>query len=285
MEKKRILLVSDVHICFKDFYGVPTAERMERLVRHIWEEHEKDPFAMILFLGDYSLDFWPYQVKGSWLEQGRSDTAEFVRTYCPKLPSIPRYMIAGNHELYGEELWREITGCGRNLHVVFEDYLFVLWDSFAGILDPDYHCDGAYSPMPLAWIRGLMEQYPNKKVILCAHYFHPSKETDVEGVNALLREDRVICLFAGHTHKADVWTLAEERGAKKMLFTGNYSYHHHDGIKTDPGKYPWGFRDLYVDDHTLLSRYITPENEIFIGEDKTPYTVPYGTMEEVKLTF
>ena len=68
MKKKRVLLVSDTHNCHIDWYGVSTKERMDRLMRHIQEEYQKDPFEMILFLGDYSLDHWRWQIQGSWLK-------------------------------------------------------------------------------------------------------------------------------------------------------------------------------------------------------------------------
>ena len=134
MERKRILIVSDTHNCHLDWYGVPTDERMKRMVRDINAEYRKDPFEMILFLGDYSLDHWKWNIKGSWLAQGRSYTAEFIEKYLRDLPPVPYYMIAGNHEQYGNEKWREITGCDRSLHVLLDDYLFILWDSYGADL-------------------------------------------------------------------------------------------------------------------------------------------------------
>jgi len=42
-ETKRILLISDVHNCHIDWYGVSNAERMERFVHHLHEEYAPRP--------------------------------------------------------------------------------------------------------------------------------------------------------------------------------------------------------------------------------------------------
>ena len=76
------------------------------------ERQVKSPDA-ILFLGDYSLDHWAWNVKGSWLTEGKSYTKQFVETYLKELPA-PHFMLAGNHEQYGEELWKSITGFSRS---------------------------------------------------------------------------------------------------------------------------------------------------------------------------
>ena len=282
MKKKRVLLVSDTHNCHIDLYGVSTKERMDRLMRHIQEEYQKDPFEMILFLGDYSLDHWRWQIQGSWLKEGRSYTDEWIKAYFDQLPPVPYYMIAGNHEQYGEEKWREITGCSRSLHVVMDDYLFILLDGYGANLDPEEHSDGTYAPMDVQKVRAIMDQYPDKKVILGSHYFHPDLESDKDGVKAILCDERVICLFAGHTHKADVWTLSEEYGSKKVIFTGNYSYCG-GGKDPDPRPYMWGFRDLYLDEHSLLSRYIVQENDVVIQNEAVK--IPYAYIEEVKMEY
>ena len=53
----RIILASDIHHCHVTWYGVSSEERMERLVTHLNDEYERNPYDVILFLGDYSLDF------------------------------------------------------------------------------------------------------------------------------------------------------------------------------------------------------------------------------------
>ena len=280
MERKRILLISDTHHCHIDWYGVSSDERMKRLVRDIKSEYEKEPFEMILFLGDYSLDHWKWNIKGSWLESGKSYTAELIEKYFSDLPPVPYYMIAGNHEQYGEDKWKEITGCSRSFHVVVGDYLIVLWDSYGADLDPDFHSDGRYTPINERELRSLMAQYPDKKVILGSHYFDVTKEP--ESVAELFCDDRVICAFAGHTHKANVITLPESFGSKKLIFTGNYSYCS-SSINGDPRPYMWGFRDLYLEDNRIFSSYIIPENEAVFGEERT--TVPYQKIESVDITF
>ena len=137
MSQKRYLIASDIHWCHIDWYGVPTEERMARFVRHVKEEYEKEPFEALLLLGDYSLDHWKWNIKGSWLAEGKSYTKVFTdRVVAPlKELGIPLAMIAGNHEQYGEVLWHEITGYARRDCVVCDDVLFILPDTFGTELD------------------------------------------------------------------------------------------------------------------------------------------------------
>ena len=101
----RIILASDIHHCHVTWYGVSSEERMERLVTHLNDEFERDPYDVILFLGDYSLDFWEWDIKGCYINEGKSYTRTFVDMYAPRLRA-PYMMIAGNHEQYGEAAWR-----------------------------------------------------------------------------------------------------------------------------------------------------------------------------------
>lgn len=133
--RKRILLASDLHHCHLTWYGLSSEERMERLIRDLNEEYRRDPYEVILFLGDYSLDFWEWDTKGCYLNEGRSYTREFVERYCPRLPS-PYLMIPGNHEQYGEETWRRITGCSRKGVWTTDGWQFILLDNFSANLDP-----------------------------------------------------------------------------------------------------------------------------------------------------
>ncbi len=275
MEQKRVLLVSDTHSCHHEWYGVSTEARMERLIMHIGEEYAREPYEMILFLGDYSLDHWKWQVGGSWVSQQRSYTKEWLDQYAHRLPPVPYYLLPGNHEQYGEVLWEQLTGCKREMTVVLGDYLFILWDAYAGELDPDYHHDGVYTPLNVEKIRHLMAENPDKRVILCSHHVAIEREQSEETA-VLLSDPRIVCLFAGHTHRADV----RELHGKKVIFTGNYSYCN-TAVKGDPRPYMWGFRDLYLNDTGIVTRYIVPENTaIFNGEE---VTVPYHVMEGVEI--
>ena len=251
--RKRLLVVTDFHNCHFDWRGIKTDVRMRNMVEDICEEHEKDPLEMIIFLGDYSLDHWKWQIKGSYLAQGVSNTQNFMDKYKPDLPNVPMFWLAGNHEQYGEEKWKEITGNSRQGYTVIEDYLIIMWDSFGGELDPDYHHDGVYTPMNAEWVKGLMAEYPDKKVILCSHYFAADREKENASIVA---DDRVVMLFGGHNHASHVATLGEEFGGKKLAFAGNYG--------DAPDGHPWGYRELILTDESVESTYIIPENDMIV---------------------
>ena len=146
-------------------------------------------------------------------------------------------------------------------------------DTFKGKLDPTEHCDGVYSGADVEFIKKQMAAYPDKKVIICSHYVEHWKDT--EEFKALLRDDRVICLFAGHTHRSDIWHMEEEYGSKKAIFTGQYSELNW-AVKTDS---MWGFRELIITDEYIESNYITPENTITI--DGQTVTKPYGKQDGI----
>lgn len=270
MNAKRILLISDVHNCHKDWYGVTNEDRMERFVKHLHEEYARAPYEMILFLGDYSLDFWEWDELGCYVDHGESRTREFVEKHARRLPA-PWYMIAGNHEQYGEEKWREITGCSRQGAVTVGDWLFIMTDSFGANLDPDYHSDGTFTPIDVSFVRAQLEKYPSHKVVLCSHHFDPRFETD-EG-KALIQDPRIVCLFAGHVHLSKV----EDCCGKKLIRTGNYAY----SSEENPLDSMWGYREAILSDDRLVSRYITPENTVEL--DGKEITVPYAAQDEIEI--
>ena len=268
----RVILASYIHHCHVTWYGVSSEERMERLVTHLNDEYERDPYEVILFLGDYSLDFWEWDIKGCYINEGKSYTRAFVKTYAPRLRA-PYMMIAGNHEQYGEAAWRGITGFGRQGFWQKDGWLFLLTDSFAANLDPSEHSDGTFTPIDVSFCREKMAEFPDARIVLCGHHFDPARETE-EG-RALICDPRVVCLAAGHVHLSDVITLPEDCGGKKLLRTGQYSYSAHRA----PLSSMWGFRELILMEDQLTSRYITPANRIIL--DGKTIDVAYGTQDEV----
>ena len=276
MKKTRIIIASDIHLCHTNWYGVPTAERMERLVKHLWDEYEREPYETIIFLGDYSLDHWNHgDVPGSYLT-GTCNTKNFLEKYASRLPVPYGVLIAGNHEMYGHEKWHELTGFYRRDTLVIGDYLFVIDDTFDTGLDPHADCDAFYSQINIPYVREQMARYPDKRVILCAHHFALDRETPE--AHELVNDDRVVCLFSGHVHRSSVYTLPDDWKNKLVIRTGNYSY----SKEEPPMLSMWGFRDVYLSDDEVRTRYIVPENTItYKGET---VTVPYGIQDEAVIT-
>lgn len=262
MKKTRILLMSDLHYCQDVYGGITIDEKARRIRQLILEEHEKEPFALALFLGDYSLDHWAWNVKGSWLVEGRSYTKELIDNYLSDLP-MPHYFLPGNHEQYGEALWQQLTGCSRSAEFVVGDYLFILWDSYGENLDPTEHSDGTYTPLDVERTRALMAAHPDKKVILCSHFFVPTMAPEEQ---ALIADARVVCLCQGHTHYPNVNTLPMEYGGKKVLQTGAWA------SISPTGAMAWGLRELYLTDGGIESAYIVPEQTLYYKDQ--PYTIP-----------
>ncbi|MBQ7173440.1 MAG: metallophosphoesterase [Clostridia bacterium] len=274
--KKRIIIASDIHLCHLDWNGMENSARVQKFIDDVRAEYEKEPFEALLLLGDYSLDHWKWQIKGSYLTQGVSNTKRFVEEYLSQLSDLPIEirMIAGNHEQYGDELFFELTGHHREEIYVTGDWLFILMDTYKGDLDPTEHHDGVYTGADMEFLKVQMEAYPDKKVIICSHYLEPWKESDE--FKAILRDDRVICLFCGHNHKAEVWTLDEDCGYKIEACTGNY------GEAT--ANCLWGFRELILTDTMVSSSYITPENTLTIGEETIHHYYNKSDMFWVELT-
>ena len=275
METKRIIIASDIHLCHADWYGVKAEDRVQKFIDDVKAEYEKQPFEALLLLGDYSLDHWSWQIKGSYIGKGISNAKRFAEEYLSQLNDLPIEirMIAGNHEMYGDELWNKFTGHHREEIYITGDWLFILMDTYKGLLDPTEHCDGVYSGADMEFINKQLKAHPDKKVIICSHYIEPWKDT--EEFKALLCEDRIICLFAGHTHKSEIWHMEEEYGSKKTIFTGQYS-DLNKKIMTDS---MWGFREIILNDRYIESNYITPENTIVLNGERYVHT--YGKQDSI----
>ena len=104
----------------------------------------------------------------------------FVDDYLSEIKEmgIPVYMIPGNHEQYGHEDWEKFTGGERETFAICGDYLFILQDTYGNDLDPKEHSDGTYKPANLAKIKELMDEFPDKKVFLCSHFYDPRNESE-----------------------------------------------------------------------------------------------------------
>lgn len=270
---KRMLFISDFHYCQEIYGEISIDEKARRLINQINDEHKKHPIDYILMLGDYSLDYWGWFTKGAYLTKGESYTARFFERYAKALPA-PYFALAGNHEQYGEQFWKQITGNARSGAVTVGDTVFIMWDSYGADLDPTDHSDGTYTPPNVNEIRKIMDKNKGKRFILCSHYFNPcyTKE-EIE----LINEPSIACLFIGHTHYACTEDLPTEYGGKKMIHCGSYA-----GI-SPAEKYPWGLRDLYIDENGIESSYLVAEHSLF--QNGKSYTIQAHTQDEIKIFF
>lgn len=265
MITERIIFLSDVHDCHIDWYGIKTADRMEKMVKDLADRQTDHPADLLIVLGDVSLDFWQWNEKGSYLRTPSvSNTDHFVKNYLRRLPG-PAYMIPGNHEQYGVEKWMEITGCPRSYIIEGGNAVFVLLDNFAGNLDPTEHSDGTHTQTNCEMVKYVLEQYPDDLIFLCAHHFDPAAESE-EFRRLLAENDHIVALFQGHTHLSNVLPGSDATGGKPILQCGNYSY---TDVKGDPADSFWGWRELeFDDDGTIRSFYHVPESRARHGENE-----------------
>ena len=175
----RVMLSSDIHCThLLEWYGVNYRDRMQLWVDAILAEHEERPIDLLILNGDLSLDHWQHNGGGSWLNEERSTSEEFIDDFVSQLPDeIAIFIMPGNHEQFSNEDWEYIAGNDRYGYYVLGEHLFVFLDNFAGELDPDYHHDGVYTGVDMDFLNEVMEAHPDKNVWLVAHYFDMSKES------------------------------------------------------------------------------------------------------------
>jgi calcineurin-like phosphoesterase family protein len=265
----RVLLTSDTHYTYRQtWYDVKPEARMQTWVDAILSEHALRPFDLIVILGDTSLDHWKYNGGGSYLKDGVSTTKTFMENYVSQLPAeVPVFVLAGNHEQFGNEKWREIVGNDRQGSFVLGDHLFLFLDSYNAELDPSYHHDGYATAPDVAFIREEMEKYPQHKVYLLSHGFDLNLGGDEFA--EIVCNPRVVTLFQGHTHQCTPKDMGAEYQNKKLLQTGNFSYTAHSETAQSMIESFWGFRDLVLVGDRAVSRYIVADSAARIMDEIT----------------
>lgn len=276
----RVIVMSDIHYCEKGWYGMPQEVKGELLCADLEQEYAKDPYGALLLLGDYSLDHWAWSTKGTYLARGISNTKRFKDQCLSRLApkGVAVRMIAGNHEQYGEALWEELTGYCRQDYLVCGSVLFILLDTFGGDLDPTIHSDGTYIGADVAAITALMARYPDKKVILCAHWFDTGRESE-DFLRLLREEERILCLLCGHNHLSRVASTGEENGNKPIIYTGHYSYSGEKNVVRCLN----GYREIMITEDGITSKYIVPPHTYTI--ENVTFSTEYTEQDEIKIAF
>ena len=246
---KRLVIVTDIHNCHIEWHGTSNEDRMKLLCDTMNKAYDGQRFDGIISLGDYSLDFWKWNVGGSYLwDEPVSRTEEFVKKYRPEMPT-EFFMIPGNHEQYGHDDWERITGYPREYSIVWGDTVLVMLDTFGGELDPDENHDGFYTGINVDLLKSVLERHPDKKVMLCMHDLVPLNESE-EARELILSERRIVCAFTGHTHKNNVQFLDEKWRFLPVVYCGDFSYTGGSNAKN------WGYRVLAFDGNAITTNYV-----------------------------
>ena len=260
MGKYRVLLTSDIHCTdLEDWYGIRDEVRMQRWLEDVLAEHARHPFDLILIPGDISLD---YHAEKTPFEKGYSTAYLFMKMYASRLPAgVPVLTGAGNHEQFPDAVWQKITGNPRQCHGVVGNHTFIMLDGFREALKTTYDSSDVYSPMDVAYIRELLDRYPENHVWLISHYFDLERESDAFR-KLVAEETRIKGLFMGHTHEHQLIPMGPEWGDKIIAQTGNYSYTMSGAAN---GGF-WGFRDLVIEDDKAVSSYIMTGSDVILEE-------------------
>ena len=253
-ENNRIAVITDVHNCHINWYGIENDTRMGYLCDHLNEQFKMAPYDVILGLGDYSLDFWAWDIGGSCLwDSPVSNTADFVKRFCPKFPT-KIFMLPGNHEQYGNEKWEEITGVKREFALVYGDKVFAMCDTFAGNLDPKENSDGTYTGINVEFLSQVLEKHSDKKVYLFMHDIIVENES--ENAKKLIRENKnVVCAFTGHRHHPNTYVLDDSFRNLTVFYCGDFG----NSTGGRNGEANWGFRslDFGTENGEFFTEYVT----------------------------
>jgi len=255
----RVCITGDVHYAVqREWFGWSNEDRLQFWVDTILEEHEREPFDLIIINGDTSLDYWVSG--GTMYNFGVSQTEMLMNDYISQLPQdVPVVVLPGNHEQYSDEKWRKLTGNGRSETYVLGNNLFVMPDSFGENLEPDYNYDGTETVLDAAYIRKAMEKYPDHNVYIISHYINPERQSGAFW--RICHEENVRGMFSGHTHAKSI--LFPTLGSGKTIAqTGNFA--HDDKIDVEDGT--WGIRDLIITENHAVSRYVTADCAMVVND-------------------
>ena len=259
----RVILASDLHYTYLETYFVLSADdRMQHFVDSILLEHQKQPIDLLIIAGDTSLDHW--FTYGSYTKDKISTSKSLCEKYFSQITAagIPMFVLAGNHEQFNNEQWKEITGNERYGAIAMEGNLFILLDAFSVDLEPNYDNDPSYGQHDVAYIKQQMELHPEcQNVYLVSHYFNYNNESTE--FKMLVRTDkRIKGLFQGHTHTNKIINMGSAYADKIIAETGHFS--HYTGSDALEKNF-WGFRELIITPQTAITRYITVQTKLVFG--------------------
>ncbi len=250
-ELKKEFPMSEASIASGAIFGFTQEEKINRAKADIIAENSKSKIDAVFMLGDLSIDDYNYR------KLPLNFCRELKNRLFNELP-CPVYAIPGNHDSYPNTVWKEIFGYERQYYVEIGEYIFIMADTFAGYPAVD-GAGSKFTSLDIEFINKVIREHPNSKFFICSHYV--KDESDNDEFSKIMKDNRVICLFRGHTH---IHENIKMSCGKYIIDIGGYGY---NGIKTEYGyefnifdeKWAWSYTILDITDKDIIVSHMTPE--------------------------
>lgn len=219
----------------------------------------------VMLLGDLSIDNKGYS-------NLREDYLSLMKTNFLDKLSYPWYAIAGNHDSYKDSEWEGIIGTKRQYSVVVGDAVFIMLDTFEAV-HATSNSGSSYVGVNTEFLATELakEEYADKKIFLCSHYYRPGEDTEEDTAlqNLIANDDRIVCMFRGHSHTNAVYEPAVLDG-RPLVDIGGYAYNStgtsitlEDGTASTTYNVfseanAWGYQVLEWDDSEVHLYHVKP---------------------------
>ncbi len=224
----RVMILSDTHYYTtsnikEDNLGISRAKKKEFLMGQIRKEIDGRGLDAILVLGDLATDNWTVG-----LEDAKSDAEMYTKnTYYAKTlyddcfkpfeNELGIYVLAGNHDSFLNEKWKEMFGTDRQFSFKIGNMAFIMLDTFSNQGSNSKGNGTSYVGIDKTWLASEMAKYRDCKVIVCSHYFGSMKELK----ELSDRYSNIIGFFHGHTH---LYEVVDVGNGTKCINDGGFSY-------------------------------------------------------------
>ena len=127
------------------------------------------------------------------------------------------YVLAGNHDSFLNEKWKEMFGTDRQFSFKIGNMAFIMLDTFSDQGSNSKGNGTSYVGIDKTWLASEMAKYRNCKVVVCSHYFNSMKE---------LKElsdqySNIIGFYHGHTH---LYEAVDVGNGTMCINDGGFSY-------------------------------------------------------------
>ncbi len=224
----RVMILSDTHYYTtsnikEDNLGISRAKKKEFLMGQIRKEIDGRGLDAILVLGDLATDNWTVG-----LADAKSDAEMYTKnTYYAKTlyddcfkpfeNELGIYVLAGNHDSFLNEKWKEMFGTDRQFSFKIGNMAFIMLDTFSDQGSNSKSNGTSYVGIDKTWLASEMAKYRNCKVVVCSHYFNSMSE---------LKElsdqySNIIGFYHGHTH---LYEAVDVGNGTMCINDGGFSY-------------------------------------------------------------